>query len=179
LAQLGGLRTRPQPFPLYDSLTDVLALYAEPIRQKRIQVRLPIAEPAIAAFGSVALDSDAVSIVADEHQTDIVLRNVVQNAIKFSPESGTLTFETQQAGEYVTLLIADEGPGFDWTPNPTGQLASPTRPSQTSTGLGLTVVEELMRHNGGSLSITKRPNAPGTLVRLTWPHSHTRASNLN
>jgi signal transduction histidine kinase len=169
LAQMGGLRTRPQPFSLYDSLTDVLALYAEPIRQKQVQVQMLVAASLVTATDTPIDLSDEATVVADENQTDIVLRNVIQNAIRFSPQKGTLTFQTQQTDGQLTLLIADDGPGFDWEPNPAEQTTNPTRPSQTSTGLGLTVVEELMRHNGGTLSVARRADAPGTLVRLSWP----------
>jgi signal transduction histidine kinase len=153
LAQMGGLRTRPQPVDLQDIVTEVLTLYADPIQQKDLIVSMPLSQlPALAR-----------TVVADENQVEIVLRNLVQNAIKFSPAGGQLRFEVEAQQDGLSLLIQDEGPGFAWQPAHKG-----TRPSQGSTGLGLTVVEDLMNRNGGTLQINPRTDRSGMVVRLMW-----------
>ena len=163
LSQMGGLRTRPQPFAVMDIVSDVLGLYEETIRQKNIELIVDN-EPAGEA---------APLALADENQAEIAIRNIVQNALKFSPAGGKLTLSVEpqvKTGE-VSLLILDEGPGFDWQPGKTAPgKTSITRASTNSTGLGLTVVEDLMHRNGGTLMISGRTDGPaGTVARLTWP----------
>jgi two-component system, sensor histidine kinase and response regulator len=161
LAQMDGLHTRPQAFDLRDVLTEVLALYQEPFRQKQLTTTvLPDATPPTNR-----------RVLADENQTEIAIRNIVQNALKFSPVGGQLTFCIEQTQDRLTLLVTDEGPGFRWEPTGTGADKLQTRSSQSGTGLGLVLVEELMRLNGGSVQITPRPEQVGTVVRLTWPLS--------
>ena len=161
LAQMGGLRTRPQVFGIGEVLADVLALYEEPIRQKQLRLVLP---------DLVTAEPDRGVVLADETQAEIALRNVVQNAIKFSPVGGQLTFALEDVPTgLTTLVVLDEGPGFDWQAGQTGASQPKTRASQSSTGLGLAVVEDLMRRSGGIVQITRRTDRSGTAVRLGWP----------
>ncbi len=156
LSQMGGLRTRPQTVALTDLVADVLALYQETIRQKNIDFIMPDEHAGEAP----------PLVLADENQAEIAIRNIVQNALKFSPTGSRLTVSFEQQVNQVSLLVADEGPGFEWQSGNTGT----TRASSNSTGLGLTVVEDLMRRNGGELQISRRmAGTTGTVVRLTWP----------
>jgi two-component system, sensor histidine kinase and response regulator len=156
LSQMDGLRTRPQPFALTEIVQEVLALYQETIHQKNLHV----------VFGP---ETDTPLILADENHAEIALRNIIQNAIKFSPNNGSLVFGIEPEDKFVTLLITDNGPGFDWQPGHASSGQTTTRASQNSTGLGLTVVEDLMQRNGGSLQISRRADGvSGTVARLTW-----------
>jgi two-component system, sensor histidine kinase and response regulator len=156
LSQMGGLRTRPQPVGLPELVQDVLALYQETIRQKNIDL----------IISDIGPDQGLAMVLADENQAEIAIRNIVQNALKFSPVGGTLTLSIESQGQALSLVIMDDGPGFDWQPHQT----STTRASTNSTGLGLTVVEDLMERNGGRLQISRRTDGPmGTVARLTWP----------
>jgi signal transduction histidine kinase len=159
LGQMGGLRTRPQAVALSDIVSDVLGLYQETIHLKNINLIIndkPAGKP------------DPL-VLTDENQAEIAIRNIVQNALKFSPVGGTLTLWVEQYGSDVGLLITDDGPGFDWQPGESSPGQTATRASTNSTGLGLTVVEDLMRRNGGELQIARRQDGPGTVARLTWP----------
>lgn len=154
LAQMGGLRTHPQPFGVVEVVEDVLTLYTPAIAQKNLRV---VISPDL---------QRAASILADENQAEIVLRNIIQNAIQFSPVGGELRFEVEQQGDSQSLLVIDEGPGFE------GQLSSGPQ-TKTSTGLGLQVVGDLMSRNGGSATFALRTDRSGTVVRLRWPSPHT------
>ena len=156
LSQMGGLRTRPQSFAVQEVMSDVLALCQETVRQKNIEI----------IINDEHAGEAAPLVLADENQTEIAIRNIVQNALKFSPVGGRLTVSVEPQNNQVSVLIADEGPGFDWQSGYTGT----TRASSNSTGLGLMVVEDLMRRNGGTLQISRRINGTtGTVARLSWP----------
>ncbi len=133
----------------------MLALYAETIREKNIDLITCDTEP----------EQSQAMVLADENQAEIAIRNLVQNALKFSPIGGKLTLSVEPQDGAVSLLIVDNGPGFDWQSGYTDT----TRASTNSTGLGLTVVEDLMRRNGGTLHIERCTDQSGTVARLTWP----------
>ena len=152
LSQMGGLRTRPQSFAVQEVMSDVLALYKDTLRQKNIEI----------IINDEHAGEAALLVLADENQTEIAIRNIVQNAIKFSSVGGQISIRTERQTNQTILLITDGGPGFDWQ-------AGQTIPSQTGTNLGLTVVANLMQHNGGSVQLTRRTDGPGTVARLCWP----------
>ncbi|MEM9023458.1 MAG: ATP-binding protein [Bacteroidota bacterium] len=115
------------------------------------------------------------SAVADAPTLKIVWRNVIDNAIKFTPELGTITCTAHEAGpDMVAVVIADTGPGM---PEPmrtddsqTDDLpaAGPDSFGHTSSGLGLQLCRDLMARNRGRMHIG--PNTPsGTRVMLELP----------
>jgi signal transduction histidine kinase len=56
--------------------------------------------------------ADGLSLVADEERVHQVLRNLVDNAVRFSPPGGTVVVGATEHGEAVRLEVADEGPGI-------------------------------------------------------------------
>jgi signal transduction histidine kinase len=155
LSQLGGLWVNRQPVHLGMEVREVIALYQELIRQKNLHVVIRPNDLAV----------DLPPALADNTQAEIVIRNIVQNAIKFSPDGGQLTFMLDRQANQVSLSVTDEGPGFDWPAPRAGG-----GPAQLSgTGLGLLVAEDLMHRNAGTLQIDRHPDRPGTVVRLNWP----------
>jgi signal transduction histidine kinase len=82
-----------------------------------------------------------------------VLRNLVDNAVRAAGPGGQVSIRIQQKPE-TAVEIADTGPGFGRTPS-------------SGSGLGLTVVRELLHAAGGRLAIATEP-AGGARVRVTF-----------
>jgi signal transduction histidine kinase len=82
-----------------------------------------------------------------------VFRNLVDNAVRAAGPGGRVSISIEQKPETV-VEIADTGPGFGRTPS-------------GGSGLGLTVVRELLHAAGGRLDIATEP-AGGTRVRVTF-----------
>jgi signal transduction histidine kinase len=100
-------------------------------------------------------------LVTDERLVSLVLRNLLHNAVKFTPKGGRITVSSRRTDGAVFLSIRDTGPGLDAT------RASRPR-AESGTGLGLSVSKELMRACGGSLRL--RPAEPhGTEALLEFP----------
>lgn len=60
----------------------------------------------------VVSDLDAnTTMLGDEAALDVVLRNLLLNAIQFSPDGGVVRIEVRDLGKYVTLAVQDRGPG--------------------------------------------------------------------
>jgi len=99
---------------------------------------------------------DEVEIHCDPDRLRQVLGNIVDNAIKYSPEGGRILVELKTDGESVRFGIHDEGIGFD--PSAAEAIFERFRrldPHQThgigGTGLGLYISRELVRRMGGRI----------------------------
>jgi signal transduction histidine kinase len=75
-----------------------------------------VGEEAALSLGSgrvlVELAEEEAVVLGDEVQLEQVIWNLVQNAIKYSPEGGDITMTAQQVGDEVHLVVADEGIGI-------------------------------------------------------------------
>jgi len=103
--------------------------------------------------------SDEIKI--DEQLLIIVLRNILHNAIKFTPAKGNVTIETLSNHVGTYIYIRDNGPGLQ-----TKEDVS-TVVRKEGTGLGLNLSRELMKRNKGDLKIHCLANV-GTTVTLFW-----------
>ena len=82
-----------------------------------------------------------------------VLANLVDNAVRAAGPGGRVDISVEQAIDAV-IEIADDGPGFGSCPAGTA-------------GLGISVVQQLLEHEGGRLEVAKRPGG-GTSVRVIF-----------
>ena len=102
-----------------------------------------------------------------------VLLNVLSNAVKFTPEGGTVQVTVLRRGGAVGVVIADTGIGIaaDDIPRvlePFGQVDSQLSRKYSGTGLGLPLSVRLMQLHGGRLDIDSTLGA-GTTVTITFP----------
>jgi signal transduction histidine kinase len=126
--------------------------------------------------------------LVDANQLELALLNVALNARDAMPAGGTLTISATQPtqsvvaaeaalepGDYVRIVIADNGVGMDEV-----TLAKATEPFFTTkgpgkgTGLGLSMVHGLAAQSGGLLRIASQPNV-GTTLELWLPIAATTA----
>lgn len=105
---------------------------------------------------------------------DLVLRNLVQNAIVHHDRpTGRITLEARDGRKTFTILVIDDGPGID--PAYHEAIMLPFRSLNaraSSTGMGLAFVGRTLNAVGGRLEISSDPaTRRGTLFRLIWPKS--------
>jgi signal transduction histidine kinase len=109
--------------------------------------------------------------LASEEDVAIVLDNLIENALKYSPDGGTVRVECAREGAEAYLAVLDEGPGL--APGEEQRLFERfARGSSGSrapgTGLGLALVATLARRWGGSASIRNRVNG-GARAEIRLP----------
>lgn len=117
---------------------------------------------------------DDLTVFADPRMLSTVLRNLIGNAVKFTPKGGTVTVAAQPIGDgRVLCSVSDTGLGFSpdqlsiFTQK--GQLDSTLgTEKEKGTGLGLRLCREFIRINGGELTIESELGH-GTRIHFVIP----------
>jgi len=115
-------------------------------------------------------------VEADRHMLGTAVRNLFDNAVKYSPEYGVVRTTLGVEGDQVWLAIVDQGPGIPLSEqeriferfyrvdkNRSRQLGG--------TGLGLSIVRNVMLAHGGQVTVESEPGA-GSTFRLLLPRAH-------
>lgn len=117
---------------------------------------------ALAGDAEIALDArvdDALQALATPGRLEQVLDNLLANALDASPSGGTVRVEGRRANGAVELHVADEGPGL--TPSAREQAVDRFWRSERGGegfGLGLAIVDRLVRTDGGRLELRDAPS---------------------
>jgi len=96
-----------------------------------------------------------VEMAADRHRLEQVLLNLVLNAIRATPEGGSIQLRGNQNREAIAITVADTGPGIP--PQSLAKIFEPgfsTRPS--GPGLGLAVCRKIVEQHGGTITVESR-----------------------
>jgi signal transduction histidine kinase len=118
-------------------------------------------------------DPGLPTVLGDRLRLEQVLRNLVGNAIKYSPRGGRIEVRAEPAGEVVRFSVRDQGIGM--TPPEVGQLFNKfyragnvlTRKTQ-GTGLGLYICKSIVEAHGGTIWVESQPGA-GSVFYFTAP----------
>ena len=136
------------------------------VRAEKLGVRF---EAHIQPVGSVFIDPDRVAQVVG---------NLVDNALRYTPEQGAVRLTMTGTARQVVFEVADTGPGIDEDDLPrvferlyVAQRYRPVRPE--GSGLGLSIVKELVDAMRGSVEVTSRPGH-GTKVSVALPAADVR-----
>lgn len=114
---------------------------------------------------------DRVLVDADGPQLARVIRNLLENAIRHSPNSSTVQVAVAASGHVATLRVIDCGDGFpddfrDRAFEPF-ERADPARDTRTGTaGLGLSIARGIVTAHGGAIDIA---DGPGGAVEVSLP----------
>ena len=160
--EAGAMHLAPRPLDLGPFTRGVVAAFAPVAERKGIHLTVETIDALRGAF-----DADAV---------EKILTNLLSNAIKFTPSGGSVHVALHDEGESARLSVRDSGPGI-----PPDQIAhvferfyqvdeSTTR-TQPGTGIGLSLVKELVELHGGTISVES--GSDGTTFTAT--HSAARA----
>jgi two-component system sensor histidine kinase ChvG len=125
------------------------------------------------------LDEDAI-VRAGRGTLEVVLQNVLENAISFSPRGSTIVVTLMAAGNLVELQVDDEGPGVPpekldhmferyFSSRPRDSAEAGAQPSGHA-GLGLWIVKRNVEALGGRVAATNRIGG-GLCVTITLPRN--------
>jgi signal transduction histidine kinase len=120
----------------------------------------------------LAIPTEPCVIPADQGRMQQVLENLLNNAVKYSPDGGDITIHLCPGQQRVTLTITDRGIGM--TPEQIERAfdrfyrADPSDAGIRGTGLGLSIVKYIVEAHDGSVSIDSW-SGQGTSVVVTLP----------
>ena len=161
LAKVGDphLPLLPRPVNLADVVADVVNLTSI-ADQRRVKVR-------------VEGQPDRMVAVGDPAELDILVTNLLTNAIKYSPHDTTVTLTMARSDAWVVLSCDDHGIGI--SPSDRSQLfreffrsESPEVKAQPGTGLGLTIVDRIVTRHLGRIEVDSTLGA-GSTFRVFLP----------
>ena len=116
---------------------------------------------------TVDVDKMAPPVLADPDQVKQVYFNVLKNAVEAMPGGGSIRIRWRKDSHNVFLLFADTGEGIEAEDIPRVFQPYFTTKSEGN-GLGMMVVQRIMRDHHGSIGIDSRPGE-GTVVTLRFP----------
>ena len=115
----------------------------------------------------------SLSVNADLTLMGEALRNLVSNAIKFTPEGGVVTVGAEESNAHVTLSVRDTGVGVP--PSMAADLfhhevrtSTPGTLGERGTGLGLPYSHDIVMAHGGEMSFESEPGK-GSVFKITLP----------
>jgi heavy metal sensor kinase len=122
---------------------------------------------------TIQLTGSTGHVEADPERLKQVVRNLLDNAIRYSPPGGTVIVEVTNHNGRVELTIRDEGPGI--APDDLEHVferfyrGDPSRPpAGEGSGLGLAICREIAQAHGGAMSATSKIGR-GSTFHLTLP----------
>jgi signal transduction histidine kinase len=145
------------------------------VAQKTLQLLKPTADQKKITLNST-LDSQLVA-KADEYMTYTVIRNLTNNALKFTPNGGQVTIIGREIdADYLEVAVIDTGVGIK--PENIGKLfqiqshfTTIGTAQEKGTGLGLIMCREMIEMNGGKIWVESELGQ-GTTVKFTLPRYH-------
>jgi len=119
---------------------------------------------------------DAATVAGDPARLHDAWRNLLENAIKYSPEGGTITMAARRRNGTILLTVTDEGPGIPEAALPrvferfyrVDKARSRGERDPGGTGLGLAIVKHLIELHGGRVTATNRPDG-GAVFTVELP----------
>lgn len=157
--QMNGAITKPGLMTLETVVDDNINLLSEQAAAKSIRV--------------VSNLQGNTQSWADQNQIDIVLRNLISNAIKFTPDNGMITIDAKEFEKHWQISVRDTGVGM--TEEVRNQLFSANTNESKSgtnnekgTGLGLSLCKEMVEKNQGRIWVESTPRK-GSCFYFTLP----------
>ncbi len=156
-AETGVVQLQREPVALRPLLQEVVELYEDVADVKKVQVTL---EP-----------GDDVVVSAAPDRLRQVFANLLDNAIKYTPEGGQVTLHTSREEDAAVVAVSDNGPGIaaDHLPRIWERLyrADASRSSR-GLGLGLSLVKAYVHAHGGTVEARSEPGQ-GSVFTVRLP----------
>jgi two-component system sensor histidine kinase VicK len=121
------------------------------------------------------------TLVGDKELLKVAINNILSNAIKYTPEHGTITFSLRDEHERVIFEIIDSGYGISkedlpFIFNKSYRSADPKIREQNGSGFGLALASEIIKLHGGEIEVQSEPGS-GTQFVLSIPKEEYHLGN--
>ena len=146
--QLGRMQFNPENIDMGELIKSQIRLLKDSAQQKVITIYTEVPQ--------------SVNVLADKAMIGATLRNLVSNAIKFTPHGGEIVVSVQMEDTHVIVMVADNGVGikkeatrklFDMEES----YSTPGTNDEKGTGLGLILCKEFVEKHGGEIRVESEP----------------------
>jgi two-component system sensor histidine kinase KdpD len=118
----------------------------------------------------VHIPADLPLICVDDVLMEEVFTNILENAVKYTPQAAPIEITAERTGADITVLIRDHGPGF--TPGDEERVFEKFYRGKTNgesgVGLGLAICRAVINGHGGAIS-ARNSEAGGAVIRIELP----------
>jgi len=157
--QMKRIQTYMESINLKETIEYILYMYKENLNSKNIKINLKI--------------NDNTIISSDKNMLNVILRNIVSNALKFSRNGGTINISAQKENNNLVLGIKDEGLGMsqekiDLITQGNFVVSSSGTANEKGTGIGLKICFDFMKMLNNKIEIQSEIDK-GTTFSLTFP----------
>lgn len=153
-----------------------LTLQREPVHPNSLLIEVvsmhaPIAEHGGVHLSKCATDQPAV-VEGDWQRLSQALSNLVDNALKFTPEGGQVEVAATVDLDHVRIGVSDTGPGIpaEHIPHLFDRFWRAENAQRAGVGLGLSIARGIAEAHGGSIEVVNRPGG-GTRFTMVLPRS--------
>lgn len=153
------------------ALSDELSTWAEDFRAAAARRKITIVVAASGPADVSTANTDGSMIIADRDKIEHVYFNLMSNALKYTPEGGSITTTVEHAAQHFTITVSDTGKGID--PKELPHLFERFYQAQGSiggTGIGLSLVKAYVDMHHGTIDAQSEPGK-GTSFVVTLPET--------
>lgn len=123
---------------------------------------------------TVQLTSDPVVVAADPMRLEQVVSNLVDNAVKYTPDAGHISVAVQAGDDEAIIVVEDDGAGIpieqaETIFEPFVQLSESRNAARGGMGLGLSLVRRLTELHGGKVEVSSRGAGCGSRFAVRLP----------
>ncbi len=154
--EAGAMRIHPEPCDVQDLIGSTLEQFGSRLEDRQVMIDLP---------------PDLPLVPLDFVWIGLVLVNVIDNALKYSPQESPIEIRARLAGESLEISVADRGIGIP--PEDLGRVFNKfyrvQRPDIVAgTGLGLSISKGILEAHGGKIWAENRSGG-GTIIKVHLP----------
>ncbi len=147
------IQPQKEPFFISELIQDTLAKYQILAEKKNVSLKMDY-------------ENELPMVFADVSLVERVIQNLMDNALKFTPEGGEVTLELEEGQGGVEIRISDSGPGISaqeqafiferYFKAKDGEVKS------TGAGLGLAIVKKILDIHNATIQVVSKPNEGAT-----------------
>jgi len=158
-AQGENIRFNPEVFDLYSTAENVITLLEINAYQKNVEFKSTIPKPCL--------------VKGDKTMVGSILRNLLDNALKFTPSGGLIEVFAKRDGTMVEVWISDTGIGMESSElhnlfHGNSHVSTDGTEHEKGTGLGLFICRDFVEMHGGKIWAESRKES-GTILKFRIP----------
>lgn len=159
LSQTGKISYKPEVIEIKAKILKNIQLFERLAAEKKLEIKVEIEEN--------------LKVIGDRNMISTVLRNLITNAIKFTPEAGKVSISAERTNGEVEIRVNDTGVGIPTEAlpklfDPTAIYSTKGTSNEKGTGLGLILCKEFVEKQGGKIWV-ESVEGKGSSFRIVLP----------